>query len=105
MGESEKAVHTAESVAKDLLECKTEVGQQVEKLNIKVEDHMTAFDQMNQDWQKFREDFSDMLHIFRSARGFFRVLGWIGTAAKWITAVGAVLGSFWYLLSNGHWPK
>jgi len=95
---------TPEYVMGQLLQCKTELGQQVEQLRLELTDHQQVVIDLLEDWNKFREDFAELLTIFRSGRGFFRVLGWIGTAAKWTIGLGAAVAAVWILITTGHWP-
>jgi hypothetical protein len=37
-----------------------------------------------------------------AAKGFFRVLGWLGTAIKWLAAVTSAIAALWFLLLKGH---
>ena len=43
-----------------------------------------------------------LLGYIESARGFFRVMGWIFEAAKWIAGVVVALGSVWLLFKDNH---
>lgn len=39
---------------------------------------------------------TDEVHeIISVAKGFFKVLGWIGKGVKWLTVVGAFVGGVW----------
>jgi len=102
--EPERRKHTPESVMKKLQKCETEVGMQIEALRGELGDHQGVVAEMKSDWDQFIIDFTEMLAIFRSAKGFFRVLGWIGVAAKWIIAFGLVVAAVWTLITTGHWP-
>ena len=95
---------TPESVMKQLTQCKTEIGQQVEYLRNELDEHQQVVIDLLDDWNKFREDFAELLTIFRSGRGFFKVLGWIGAAAKWTIGLGAATAAIWILITTGHWP-
>ena len=44
---------------------------------------------------------ADVHEILVAARGFFKTLGYIGTAAKWCTAVGAALAAIWAVWHGG----
>jgi len=100
----ERRKHTPESVMEHLEKCETEVGGQMEALRLDLASHQTAVVNMKEDWEQFLEDFAEMLAIFRSAKGFFRVLGWIGVAAKWTIGVGLLVVAGWTLITTGHWP-
>lgn len=96
--------NTPDSVMNKLVKCETEVGMQIEALREELNDHQDIVSDMKDDWDQFILDFNEMLIIFRSAKGFFRVLGWIGTAAKWITITGIAIAAVWTLITTGHWP-
>jgi hypothetical protein len=45
-------------------------------------------------------DTSEMLDLFRSARGGFKVLGHVGSLIKWAAAVGASLVALYFTLKG-----
>lgn len=49
-----------------------------------------------------KEDTTEMLDIFRSAKGSFKVIGWIGKGICWIGGIASALYAFYYALIN--WP-
>jgi len=102
--QAERRKHTPESVMKHLEKCETEVGGKMEALRAEILEYKDVVSQMRADWEQFLEDFSEMLTIFRSAKGFFKVLGWIETAAKWTIGVGLLIVAVWTLVTTGHWP-
>ena len=100
---TERRKHTPDSVMKKLVKCETEVGKQMEALREELGDHQGVVDEMKADWDQFLLDFTELLTIFRSAKGFFRVLGWIGVAAKWTIGFGLIVAAIWTLVTTGHW--
>ena len=99
----EERRHTPESVMRHLVKCETEVGQQIEGLNDKFNDHKESFDHLKEEWTTFQTDFAEMLTIFRSAKGFFRVLGWIGIGVRWIIYAGLFIGAIIAFIKTGQW--
>lgn len=95
---------TAEEYMRQLEACKTEVGQQIEALRAELNDHQHVVTSMREDWEQFIIDFKEMFTIFRSAKGFFRVLSWLGIAVKWIALTGAAIAAVWIFAKTGHWP-
>jgi len=100
----ERRKHTPDSVMEELMTCKTEVGVQVETLRESFQEHKDDFKIMVDDWEEFKKEFAEMLKIFRSAKGFFTVLGWIAVAAKWTMIFGAAVAAVWILITTGNWP-
>ena len=53
-------------------------------------------------------DAREVLEIFQAVKGGFRVLGWIGGAARWTTAIaglGGLIYAGWYAIThNGQLP-
>ena len=43
-----------------------------------------------------------LLSIIQAGKGFFRVMGWVVEAAKWIAGVVVAFGSVWYLFKDHH---
>ncbi|WP_141104009.1 hypothetical protein [Noviherbaspirillum denitrificans] len=61
--------------------------------------------------EELKADTREFLEVFNAVKGGFRVLGWIGTGAKWlggIAAAGTALYGFglmmWQIL-HGNWPS
>lgn len=90
---SERRKHTPESVLEKVIQCETEVGQNMDAMRVELQEHKDAFTSLKAEWDLFIKDFAEMLKIFRSARGFFTVLGWIGSGVKWIAALGIAVGT------------
>lgn len=49
-------------------------------------------------------DAREILEIFQAVRGGLRVLGWLGTAAKWVAGIAAAVGGLWTLWNQIHKP-
>ena len=96
--------HTPDSIMIKLKACETEVGMQMEALRLELDEHQSVVNDMKDDWDQFIIDFRELLVIFRSAKGFFHVLGWIGTSVKWLAVFGAAAGAVVIFIKTGHWP-
>jgi len=44
---------------------------------------------------------SDLLEIIKAGKGFFKTLGWLSDAAKWVAALAVPLVTLWYALKDG----
>ena len=51
-----------------------------------------------------KADTGEFLEIFKAMRGGFKVLGWLGTAAKWTASLGAALIGLYYAVKMGPKP-
>lgn len=49
-------------------------------------------------------DTREVLDILHAGKGFFTVVGWFGSVAKYCALVGAPIVAFWYTLKNGGKP-
>lgn len=49
-------------------------------------------------------DTREVLDILHAGKGFFKVVGWIGSMVKWAAAIGAPLIAFYYALKHGGRP-
>ena len=78
-------------VADDLESCKTEVGKQIENLS--------------NDLSVVRDDIAEILSIFRSSKGFFKVVGWIGKFVIWGSIFAGGIAAFMHLIGTGEWHK
>ncbi|WP_457321643.1 hypothetical protein [Roseateles sp. P5_E11] len=50
-------------------------------------------------------DAREILELFQAVRGGFKVLGWLGTAAKWVAGVAAAVSALWVLFHQVNGPK
>ena len=78
-------------VADDLASCRADVGDKIIVLS--------------DDLAIVKEDIAEILSIFRSSKGFFRVMGWFGKFIIWGSIFVGGLAAFWHLLSTGEWHK
>lgn len=49
-------------------------------------------------------DAREILEIFQAVRGGLKVLGWLGTAFKWLAGIAAAAGGLWTLWNQIHKP-
>jgi len=47
---------------------------------------------------------AEILDILNLAKSFFRILGIVGSLAKWVAAIAAPIVGFWLVLKNGGKP-
>ena len=50
------------------------------------------------------QDTSELLEMFRSLKGGFKVMGWLGSFAKWVAAIGTAIAALYALIQSarGH---
>ena len=48
-----------------------------------------------------RQNIQEMLDIWRSTKGFMRVLGWIGFGVKWLAVTGGAIALVWAAITKG----
>jgi len=80
-----------QKVADDLASCRADVGDKIEVLS--------------GDLAAVREDIAEILTIFRSSKGFFKVVGWLGKFVIWGSIIAGGLAAFFHLISTGEWHK
>ena len=78
-------------VADDLASCRADVGDKIQVLS--------------NDLSAVRDDIAEILSIFRSSKGFFKVVGWIGKLVIWGSIVIGGLAALWHLVSTGEFHK
>jgi len=78
-------------VADDLASCRADVGDRIEILS--------------SDLSIVKDDIAEILSIFRSSKGFFRVMGWFGKLVIWGSIVIGGIAAFWHLISTGEFHK
>lgn len=52
-----------------------------------------------------RELTQEMVTLFDTAKGFFKMAGWIGNALKWVAGVAAALVGLWVIFKGGFPPR
>ncbi len=80
-----------QKVADDLDSCRTEVGKEIKHLR--------------EDLSDVRDDIAEILSIFRSSKGFFKVVGWIGKLVIWGSIFAGGIAAFIHLIGTGEWHK
>lgn len=50
---------------------------------------------LEEDMTLLKEGMDEILDIIRAAKGFFKVLGFLGVAFKWLAGLGAAAGTAW----------
>lgn len=48
-----------------------------------------------------KSDVEEVLDILRLGKAFFRILGYVGSAVKWMAVIGAPCVAFYYSLKGG----
>jgi hypothetical protein len=51
--------------------------------------------------KRIESDTSEMLELFRSAKGGFKVLGHIGSVLKWAVGFAAAITTIWFTIKGG----
>ncbi len=54
---------------------------------------------------KIKELTEEMVTLFDTAKGFFKVAGWVGNGLKWIAGVAAALVGLWVIFKGGFPPR
>jgi len=101
--DEESKKHTPESVMIKLEKCETEVGKQIEALRLELDDHQDIVAKMHADWEQFLVDFKELFIIFKSVKGFFKVLGWFEKGIKWVAMLGIAIGTVVVGIKSGIW--
>ena len=54
--------------------------------------------------ERLTDDTQELLDLFKSVRGGFRVMGWLGGFAKWVAAIAASFAAIYAFVQNlkGH---
>lgn len=90
-------------VADDLLECKSEVGQELEKGNIRMNRLDGKIDDALQELSEMSLKISLLIEIFEAGHGALKVMGWIGKGVKWLMGIGIAVYAIKIFLTTGHW--
>lgn len=87
----------------DLLKCKTEMGKELEKGNLRMNGLSLQVNEVKESIDEVKEALDLLLKIFRASKGFYIFSGWVGSI---IIKLGLVLGSIAglvYFIKTGSW--
>ena len=87
----------------DFLTCKTEVGQELEKGNKRMNDLSTQIKEVSAAVELTNKNIETLLKIFSSAKGFWTFSGWIGKFIVRLAVVGASIAAIIYFIKTGDW--
>lgn len=73
-------------------------------LERRVDRHRVELNELKEMMQTTNTNVAEVLDIVRLAKGFFKVLGWIGSGIKIIAGVGVPIAAFIYWLKFGDRP-
>lgn len=70
-----------------------------------VTDRMDAFDRRLAEntalTEAIKANTDDIVSFFEAGKGFFRVVRFVGTTAKWVTTVAAAFVVLWFMFKTG----
>ena len=96
---------TLEELVDEVDDCKTQVFEQLDEGRETMKQLKTDVQHLSLQQEQLYEMVKELVDIYRSAKGFVRVLGWVGVVVKWTAAIGIPIGAFFYFLKTGYWPK
>lgn len=76
----------------------------VDKTQKEVEQLSASVTELKESVDTLTKSTADMVEMFEAGRGAFKVLGWIGTFAKWASVVAAGTAAFWAFFTHGNMP-
>lgn len=92
-------------VENSLLECKTEMGQELEKGNVRMGKMANQIKMVSENQEELMTKIDTLISIFDAGEKFFKVIGWIGKGIKWTALVGGSLAAIIYFIKTGSWHK
>jgi len=60
--------------------------------------HLQALDRK---LDQIHDDLLELISLWRSAKGFARIVKWTGIAVRWAVGIGATIGLAWATFSKG----
>ena len=94
-----------DDLSEDLLECKSEVGKELEKGNIRMNGLSGKIDEIAKSVETLNRNIDLLLKIFDSAKGFWTFSGWIGKFIIKFAIFGGSIAAIIYFLKTGSWGK
>lgn len=79
-----------------------QLEERVSRLEADVAEIKTTNRLQDETLSGIKEDTTEMLDIFRSAKGSFKVAGWIGKGICWVGGIASALYAIYFALIN--WP-
>lgn len=89
-----------EKIEKDLKMCKEHVQDRLDDGDAEMAQLRAMVEDIQNDLRSLKEDITELLEIFRASKGFVKVMGWMGIAAKWVLSIAAVGGILYAALKG-----
>lgn len=94
-----------DDLGEDLLTCKTEVGQELEKGNLRMNGLSLQIKEVATSVETLNKNIELLLKIFNSAKTFWTFSGWIGKFIIKTATVGGSIALIIYFVKTGSWSK
>ena len=92
-------------VSNNLRECKTEVGKELEKGNIRMDSLRLKVDDVSVKLEDLLKKIDLLIKVFETSKSFFTFSGWLGTIIIKTSLVMASLAALIYFVKTGTWSK
>lgn len=86
--------------SEELFRSHTELSEEIQALRVRIVAIEASIEVNTKLTQTSTEGMTELLSIFRSFKGGFKVMSWFGGVIKWIAAVGAAAVVVYSLLQN-----
>lgn len=100
---TEKLNRRIDDLGDSLLECKTEVGQELEKGNIRMNGLSLKIDKIATSVETLNGNIDLLLKIFNAGKGFWTFSGWIGKFIIKFAIIGGSIATVIYFIKTGEW--
>lgn len=67
----------------------------------RVDDSSRHLDVLDTKLDRIHGDLLELIELWRSAKGFVKIVKWTGTTVKWLVGIGAAIGLAWAALTKG----
>lgn len=95
--EVEKNIETLRALLEERRQGAPELRDEVKALGVRMDTFEGALAANTKVTQSISGDTSELLDVFKSVKGGFRVLGWMGAAAKWVAGIAAAGVALWQM--------
>lgn len=76
------------------------VEEDIRSLTIRLDDEVHHIDAIDKKLDRIHGDLLELIELWRSAKGFVRIVAITGTTVKWVIGIGLAIGAAWAAITG-----
>ena len=90
-------------VEDDMLECRAEITKTLNKGSTRMDCLSAQIEEVSATLSTLSGRIETLIAIFEAGEKFFKVIGWVGVAVKWLAITGGSVAVIWHFTRTGQW--